>query len=100
MAFGYFFLGEYVSIWTVCILNIIIFWGSYYTILDYKSLWLFSIKVILVVLTFIWIRGSVPRYRYDQLMRLGWKILLPISLGLVILYIGIYYSILNDSIVY
>ena len=47
-----------------------------------------------MVVTFIWVRGSVPRYRYDQLMRLGWKILLPISLGFVILYAGIYYELL------
>lgn len=44
------------------------------------------------VVIFIWVRGSLPRYRYDQLMRLGWKILLPISLGFVILYAGVYYD--------
>lgn len=94
MSFGFFFLGEYVSIWTVCCLNIILFWGGFLTVFDYQSILLYSLKVIAMVVTFIWVRGSVPRYRYDQLMRLGWKILLPISLGFVILYAGIYYELL------
>jgi len=94
MSFGFFFLGEYVSIWTVCCLNIILFWGGFLTVFDYQSIILYSLKVIAMVVTFIWVRGSVPRYRYDQLMRLGWKILLPISLGFVILYAGIYYELL------
>jgi hypothetical protein len=91
MTFGFFFLGEYVAIWTVCCLNIILFWGGYLVILDYKSIFIYSLKVIALVIAFIWIRGSLPRYRYDQLMRLGWKILLPISLGFVVLYSGYFY---------
>lgn len=91
MTFGFFFLGEYVAIWTVCCLNIILFWGGYLVISDYKSIFIYSLKVIALVITFIWIRGSLPRYRYDQLMRLGWKILLPISLGFVVLYSGYFY---------
>jgi NADH-quinone oxidoreductase subunit H len=91
MAFGFFFLGEYVAIWTVCCLNIILFWGGYLLIFNYQSIYIYSLKVIALVATFIWIRGSLPRYRYDQLMRLGWKILLPISLGFVILYSGFFY---------
>ena len=92
MTFGFFFLGEYVSIWTVCCLNVILFWGGYLAFFTYKSIFIYSLKVILFVIIFIWVRGSLPRYRYDQLMRLGWKILLPISLGFVILYAGIYYD--------
>lgn len=94
MSFGFFFLGEYVSIWTVCCLNVIFFWGGFLAVLDYQNIILYALKVIALVVTFIWVRGSVPRYRYDQLMRLGWKILLPISLGFVILYAGIYYELL------
>ena len=92
MAFGFFFLGEYVSIWTVCCLNIIFFWGGFLINSSYESIFLYSLKVIMLVVTFIWVRGSLPRYRYDQLMRLGWKILLPITLGVVILYTGIYWE--------
>jgi NADH-quinone oxidoreductase subunit H len=97
MAFGFFFLGEYVSIWTVCCLNIILFWGGYLIIFNYPSIYIFSLKVIALVITFIWVRGSLPRYRYDQLMRLGWKILLPISLGFVILYSGAFYFFLSPD---
>jgi hypothetical protein len=97
MAFGFFFLGEYVSIWTVCCLNIILFWGGYLIIFNYPSIYIFSLKVIILVITFIWVRGSLPRYRYDQLMRLGWKILLPISLGFVILYSGAFYYFLSPE---
>lgn len=98
MAFGYFFLSEYVSIWTVCILNIIIFWGGYYFIFDYISLVFFIWKVILFLIVFVWVRGSLPRYRYDQLMRLGWKILLPNALGAVLIYGSVYYGFLNLNI--
>ena len=97
MAFGFFFLGEYVSIWTVCCLNIILFWGGYLIIFNYPSIYIFSLKVIALVITFIWVRGSLPRYRYDQLMRLGWKILLPISLGFVILYSGAFYYFISPE---
>jgi len=90
MTFGFFFLGEYLAMWTVCLLNIIFFWGADYVILGYESLFILSLKVIFVLFVFIWVRGSLPRYRYDQLMRLGWKILLPLTLGLVILTIGTY----------
>lgn len=103
MSFGFFFLGEYVSIWTVCMLNVIIFWGGFLFYKDLENIFVFSLKVILLVITFIWVRGSLPRYRYDQLMRLGWKILLPLSLGFIILYVGIYYDltlwILKDKII-
>lgn len=99
MSFGFFFLGEYVSIWTVCILNIILFWGGFLVSSNYVSVLLYALKVITLVATFIWVRGSLPRYRYDQLMRLGWKILLPISLGFVILYGGLlYYKLLKKII--
>ena len=92
MAFGYFFLSEYVSIWTVCVLNVIIFGGGYYFVYDFKSLIFYSWKIIFLIMAFIWVRGSLPRYRYDQLMRLGWKILLPISLGILLLYTATYYD--------
>jgi NADH:ubiquinone oxidoreductase subunit H len=94
MSFGFFFLSEYVSIWTVCILNVIIFWGGYYVIYDIGNLLFFMLKVIFFVMGFVWVRASFPRYRYDQLMRLGWKILLPISLGCVFVYSAIFHYFL------
>jgi NADH-quinone oxidoreductase subunit H len=94
MSFGFFFLGEYISIWTVSILNVIFFWGGFLLYKDIENIYIFSIKVIIIVIIFIWVRASLPRYRYDQLMRLGWKILLPLSLGFMILYVGIYYEII------
>ena len=48
-----------------------------------------GIKVCLVIFVFIWVRAAFPRYRYDQLMRLGWKVFLPLSIGFVILVSGI-----------
>ena len=99
MSFGFFFLGEYVSIWTVCCLNVILFWGGFFIIFTFQSIFLFSLKVIFLVIAFIWVRGSLPRYRYDQLMRLGWKILLPISLGFVILFAAVYYDKVTDEVI-
>jgi len=98
MAFGYFFLSEYVSILTVCTLNVIMFWGGYY-IFGFKSLFFYTLKIIFFIGLFIWVRGSVPRYRYDQLMRLGWKILLPVTLAFLWLFAGVHYYYLADVII-
>lgn len=56
-----------------------------------SSIFFFVWKTIFFVAVFIWVRASVPRYRYDQLMRLGWKILLPLTLGCLLFFIGIFY---------
>jgi NADH-quinone oxidoreductase subunit H len=45
----------------------------------------FSIKLLLIMFFFVWIRATLPRYRYDQLMNLGWKVILPLSLGFTLL---------------
>jgi NADH:ubiquinone oxidoreductase subunit H len=49
----------------------------------------FAIKTMLVLFGFIWVRIAFPRYRYDQLMRLGWKVFLPLSLGFFVLVLGL-----------
>ena len=49
----------------------------------------FGLKIILFLFLFVWVRAAYPRYRYDQLMRLGWKVLLPLSLAWVVLVAGI-----------
>ena len=85
--FVLFFLAEYSNILIMCVLIVIFFLGGWLPIFNisllyYIPLWLwFSIKVCLIIFLFIFIRGTLPRYRYDQLMLIGWKILLPISLS-------------------
>jgi NADH-quinone oxidoreductase subunit H len=52
----------------------------------------FALKLIIILFLFIWVRAAFPRYRYDQLMRLGWKVFLPLSLGWLLLIAGILLS--------
>jgi NADH-quinone oxidoreductase subunit H len=81
----------------MCALIVILFFGGWLPIISFipiPSSVYFSFKVILFMFLFIWVRGSLPRYRYDQLMSLGWKVILPLSLvsliysiSLILLYI-------------
>jgi NADH-quinone oxidoreductase subunit H len=79
MRFGLFFLGEYVHMQVLGALTAVFFLGGWRGPLLPAPIWLF-VKIILVSLIIIWIRGTLPRLRYDQLMALGWKVLIPISL--------------------
>jgi NADH-quinone oxidoreductase subunit H len=94
MAFALYWLGEYANVLLMCTLNAILFWGGYLPPVDWAPLyavpgiiWLF-VKILLMFFIFAWVKATVPRYRYDQLMRLGWKIFLPISLFWVCLVSG------------
>ena len=94
MAFALFWLGEYANVILMCALNAILFWGGWLPPLNWAPLylipgiiWLF-IKMSLFFFMFGWVKATVPRYRYDQLMRLGWKIFLPLSLLFVVLVSG------------
>ncbi|TKD50838.1 NADH-quinone oxidoreductase subunit NuoH [Sphingomonas baiyangensis] len=94
MAFALFWLGEYANVILMCALNAILFWGGYLPPVDWAPLylvpgivWLFA-KILFFFFVFSWIKATVPRYRYDQLMRLGWKIFLPLSLFFVFLVSG------------
>lgn len=84
-------LGEYVAITTMCALTTILFLGGWLPPLDIwplnvvPGIFWFLIKVVMVFFMFAMVKAMVPRYRYDQLMRLGWKIFLPLSLVMVIL---------------
>jgi NADH-quinone oxidoreductase subunit H len=95
MGFALFFLGEYTNILVMCALLVIFFLGGWLPLIDmFPFSWIpgpvwFGIKMSLMVFAFIWVRGAYPRYRYDQLMRLGWKVLLPLSLAWVLLTAGI-----------
>ncbi len=96
MAFALYWLGEYANVILMCALNAILFWGGYLPPLDIDLIpwfdipgiiWLFA-KILVFFFIFSWVKATVPRYRYDQLMRLGWKIFLPLSLGWVVLVSG------------
>jgi len=91
--FALFFLAEYSNIILMSFLIVIFFFGGWLPLFSlnifyffFKELWII-IKVLFVIYLFILVRGSLPRYRYDQLMSLGWKYFLPISLSYLLLYI-------------
>ncbi|WP_373499026.1 NADH-quinone oxidoreductase subunit NuoH [Desulfococcus sp.] len=79
MRFGLFFIGEYVHIQVLGALTAVFFLGGWRGPFLPGPVWLF-VKIVLVALVMIWIRGTLPRLRYDQLMALGWKVLIPASL--------------------
>nr|YP_010620271.1 NADH dehydrogenase subunit 1 [Amplisiphonia pacifica]WAX04307.1 NADH dehydrogenase subunit 1 [Amplisiphonia pacifica] len=91
MGFALFFLGEYANMILMSGLTVLLFFGGWLPLFPITflfwipgSIW-FSLKLTLLLFGFIWVRSSFPRYRYDQLMRLGWKILLPLSLSYIFL---------------
>jgi NADH-quinone oxidoreductase subunit H len=92
MSFGLFFLGEYANMILMSAMTTILFLGGWmgpFGILPALGpVWLF-LKICVCLFTFIWVRASFPRYRYDQLMRLGWKVFLPFSLFWVVLTAGV-----------
>ena len=77
--FGLFFLGEYVHLQVLGALVAVLFLGGWQGPVLPPPVWLF-IKIIFVALIMIWVRGTLPRLRYDQLMALGWKVLIPLAL--------------------
>ncbi len=86
MAFALFFLAEYMNMILVSTLTVVMFFGGWLPPIDS---WLFNlvppvawllIKVFFVVSLYLWIRATFPRYRYDQIMRLGWKVFIPLTL--------------------
>ncbi|MFT5795678.1 MAG: NADH-quinone oxidoreductase subunit H, partial [Ulvibacter sp.] len=89
MPFAMFFLGEYANMILMSAMAVILFFGGWLPPVDALSfipgvMW-FLIKILFLLFCFIWVRASLPRYRYDQLMRLGWKVFLPLSLLSVVL---------------
>jgi len=79
MRFGLYFLGEYISLIVLGSLVAVFFWGGWRGPFLPPLAW-FIIKVWVVIFFMIWMRGALPRLRYDQLMRLGWKVLIPVAL--------------------
>ncbi len=95
MTFALFFLGEYANMLLLSAMTAVLFLGGWLPILDIPPLnwipgpiWL-ALKIAALMFVFIWVRATLPRYRYDQLMRLGWKIFLPLSLFWVVLTAGV-----------
>ena len=94
MSFALFFLGEYANMILMSGMTVVLFLGGWLPPVDIAPfnlipgpIW-FILKICLVLFVFLWVRATTPRYRYDQLMRLGWKIFLPFSLLYVVLTSG------------
>ena len=91
ISFGLFFLAEYANMILMSSLTVILFLGGWYPPIDIfplnliPGLFWFVLKVLLILFIFLWVRATFPRYRYDQLMRLGWKIFLPFTLVWVVI---------------
>jgi NADH-quinone oxidoreductase subunit H len=83
LKFTMYYLAEYLNVITVSVLAVLLFFGGWY-------LWIvppvlaFFVKVVIMIFVYIWLRGTFPRLRYDMLMRLGWKVMLPLAMANVI----------------
>ena len=95
MSFALFWLGEYANVLLLCALNATLFWGGWLPFFNFAPFtWVpgiinLFIKMLIFFFIFSWVKATVPRYRYDQLMRLGWKVFLPLSLLWVFLVSGV-----------
>ena len=94
MSFALFWLGEYANVILMCLLNALLFWGGFLPPIDWAPLYVVPgiiwplLKTFIFFFMFSWVKATVPRFRYDQLMRLGWKIFLPLSLFFIFLVSG------------
>ena len=96
MSFALYWLGEYANVLLMCALNAVLFWGGYLPPLNVDLIPWFDVpgvvwlllKILFFFFVFSWVKATVPRYRYDQLMRLGWKVFLPVSLLWVVIVSG------------
>ncbi len=94
MPFALFFLGEYANMILMCAMTSLLFLGGWLPPIDVApfnwipgALW-FILKITFLLFVFLWVRATFPRFRYDQLMWLGWKVFLPLSLAAVVVYSG------------
>ena len=94
MTFALFFLGEYANMILMSAMTVILFLGGWLPPVEIAPFtWIpgpiwFAGKIAFVLFCFLWVRATFPRYRYDQLMRLGWKVFLPFSLFWVVIVAG------------
>jgi len=98
IGFALFFLGEYANMIAISGLCAILFLGGWLPPIDIwvlqiipGSIW-FGLKTIFFLFCYVWVRASFPRFRYDQLIQLGWKVYLPLSLALVVFVAGVLLS--------
>jgi len=95
MTFALFFLGEYINMILMSGITTVLFLGGWLPPFDFAPFtWIpgwvwFALKASFIAFSFVWVRATFPRYRYDQLMRLGWKVFLPLSLAMVIITAGV-----------
>jgi len=95
MTFALFFLGEYANMILMSAMTTILFLGGWLSPLPFEPFtWIpgpiwFVLKIAACLFVFLWVRATLPRYRYDQLMRLGWKVFLPVSLAAVVIVSGV-----------
>ncbi len=95
MTFALFFLGEYANMIIMAAITAILFLGGWLPPFDVAPFtWVpgpvwFALKIAALLFVFLWVRAAFPRYRYDQLMRLGWKVFLPLSLAAVVVVAGV-----------
>ncbi len=94
MTFALFFLGEYANMILMCAMTVLLFLGGGLPPIEAVPftwvpgvIW-FGLKIAALLFVYLWVRATFPRYRYDQLMRLGWKVFLPLSLAAVVGYSG------------
>ena len=93
--YAMFFLGEYANMLLMSAMVVILFMGGWLPPFEFAPFtWIpgviwFFLKIAVVLFVYIWVRATVPRFRYDQLMRIGWKIFLPFTLFWVVLTAGV-----------
>jgi NADH-quinone oxidoreductase subunit H len=96
MGFALFFLAEYSSMILMSALTVVMFMGGWVSFFSFPVFGLdplvFGFKISLILFFYIWVRASFPRYRIDQLMRLCWKIFLPLALAFVLLIMGVLFG--------
>jgi NADH-quinone oxidoreductase subunit H len=93
VSFAFFFIGEYSNIILNSTLSALLFLGGWHSFINFSLVSIvsfsFLLKILFMLFFFILVRAALPRYRYDQLMQLGWKFFLPLSIALIFFYLGL-----------